>query len=172
MWLSHAVYGSCAAEPTLKVPSMGQKPQRATFIQVIVFIFLVTDGVWSHRELSTKLDSLARLSAPLLLGPPRPITSSDSTTRCASGFHVWHMTRCRSPRRSPITLVPSSISSATTISRGLQHYLCSTTGVTAGRMQTRASPSAGAPGTPGCETGSVRPGGPATRSPSVSRGVC
>ena len=69
MWLSHAVYGSCAAEPTLKVPSMGQKPQRATFIQVIVFIFLVTDGVWSHRELSTKLDSLALLSAPLLLRP-------------------------------------------------------------------------------------------------------
>jgi hypothetical protein len=69
MWLSQALHSSCEAAPTPKAPSMGQQQQRATFIQVIVFIFLVTDGVWSHRELSTKLDSLALLSAPLLLGP-------------------------------------------------------------------------------------------------------
>ena len=68
-WLSRELHGSCEAEPTLKAPSMGQKQQRAIFIQVIMFISLVTDGVWSHRELSTKLDSLALLSAPLLLGP-------------------------------------------------------------------------------------------------------
>ena len=68
MWLSQAIHGSCEAEPTPKAPSMGQQ-QRATFVQVVVFILLVTDGIWSHRELSTKLDSLALLSAPLLLGP-------------------------------------------------------------------------------------------------------
>jgi hypothetical protein len=36
---------------------------------------------------------------------------------------------CRSPRNRPITSVPSSISSATIISRGPQRYLCSTTDI-------------------------------------------
>src|SRR2546426_10743056 len=45
-------------------------------------------------------------------------------------------------------------------------------GVISDQAQTRASPSAVAPGTTGCGTGSARPDGPETRSPSVSRGAC
>jgi hypothetical protein len=68
MRLSQGGHGSCEAESAPKAPSIGQKQRRATVIQVVVFISIVTDGVWRHRELSTNLDSLALLSAPLLLG--------------------------------------------------------------------------------------------------------
>ena len=39
-------------------------------MQVIVFIFLVYEGVCSTRVLSTKLHRLTLVSAPLLLRPP------------------------------------------------------------------------------------------------------
>jgi insertion element IS1 protein InsB len=58
--------------------------------------------------------------------PGKPIISSASITRCASASLVWSVKRYRSPRNWPTTSGPSSISSATTILRGPQHYLCST----------------------------------------------
>ena len=67
--LAPGVHGSCEAESARKTSSRDQRQQRATFIQVFVFVFLADDGVWSQRELSTKQDSLALLSAPLLLRP-------------------------------------------------------------------------------------------------------
>jgi insertion element IS1 protein InsB len=38
--------------------------------------------------------------------PAKPITSSASTTRCASACHAWYVRRCRFPRRSRTISVP------------------------------------------------------------------
>ena len=94
MRLSQEFHGSCEAEPAPKAPSIGQEQRRATVIQVVVFISIVTDGVWRHRELSTKLDILALLSAPLLLTGRRH--APESCTR--QGRHRWATHRVRAVR--------------------------------------------------------------------------
>jgi IS1 family transposase len=53
--------------------------------------------------------------------------SEASGTPCGNASVVWSAQRCHAPRNWPSTSVPSRISSATTISRGAQHDLCSTT---------------------------------------------
>jgi hypothetical protein len=65
----HVLQGRCLAEPAPKSPPRRHGEQHVTLMQVIVFIFLVYEDVCSKRELSTKLDSLTRFSAPLLLRP-------------------------------------------------------------------------------------------------------
>ena len=69
MQLSQAFHGACEAESALKAPSRGQGSSAPLLYKPLFLFFLVTGGVWGHCELSTKLDGLALLSAPLLLGP-------------------------------------------------------------------------------------------------------
>jgi hypothetical protein len=69
MQLPHVLQGRRLAEPAPKSPPRRHWEQHVTLMQVIVFIFLVYEDVCSKRELSTHLDSLALVSAPLLLRP-------------------------------------------------------------------------------------------------------